>query len=236
MSTGTSIPRRTVRLAWAADVATIADIQARAFRDRLPGALSGAVATAELQAAWRAAVSRPPTARHRVLVAAESADPLSGLSGASDGPELIAGPELSVGGGAVVGFAATGPAGDPDAVPGADGEVLALHTALADEALLAALLTAAADTLEADGFGRAQLWVAADDDRLRRVADSAGWLPDGAHRRLAADPTDGAEQAGLELAQIRLHIGLAGDDAAADPPVTDLPVTGPPISDPPTPG
>lgn len=195
-----------MRLAWAADVAGVAALQLRALRDRIPAGLAADIEVADVEQAWRAAVTRPPTARHRLVVATEDSGVPVAAGADRPGPPVVAPADLgTTGSGHVVGFVATGPAEDPDAEPGIDGEVLVLHVAVPDEELLGALLAAGADTLEADGFTRAQVWVAADDDPLRRVADAAGWVPDGAHRRLASDAA-GADD--LELAQIRLHTGL----------------------------
>ena len=207
--------RRDVRLAWAADVPGIAVVQLAQLRASLPPALAGQLPAGEVEQAWRAAVTRPPTARHRVLVATVTAS--AGQPGTGG---VIASPDLGTSGsGRVVGVVATGPAEDPDATAGVDGEVLALHAEDGDPAVEAALLAAAADTLEADGYTRGQLWVRGDDDGLRAVADAAGWVPDGAHRRLAAEPDDAAgpdsrsdDDAGpsAELTQVRLHAGLGG--------------------------
>ena len=235
-----------MRLAWAADVAAVAALQLRALRDRLPTGLAADIDLADVELAWRTAVTRPPTARHRVVVATEDSVAVatedsvavatedsvavatedsvavatedsvavatedSGLppvAGAGrPGPPVVAPADLgTTGSGHVVGFVATGPAEDPDADPAIDGEVLALHAAVPDAELLAALLAAGADTLEADGFTRAQVWIAADDDPLRRVADAAGWAPDGAHRRLSVEQSRPEDP---ELAQVRLHTGL----------------------------
>jgi hypothetical protein len=186
---------RTVRLAWAADAPSVAAAQAADLRRVL--ALRGEAAElpgpGDLEPVWLRAITRPPTARHRVLVAVELD--------------------------AVVGFAATAPAEDPDSDVATDGEVVALHAvsrggsaagALAEAAitpLLAALTAAAADTLAADGFTRAQIWVASTDDVLRVVLAEAGWVPDGASRAVADDePTSGAPP----LNQVRLHVGLGG--------------------------
>lgn len=198
---------RTVRLAWAADAPGVAAAQAADLRRIL--ALRPEVADlpkpADLEPAWLRAITRPPTARHRVLVAVELD--------------------------AVVGFAATGPAEDPDSDVAADGELLALHAAprsrpgvgsAATEAavaeLLAALAAGAADTLAADGFTRAQIWVTTTDDVLRVVLTEAGWTPDGASRSALSDeaPSDktpasgyGVPEAGQPLHQVRLHVGLS---------------------------
>lgn len=201
------VPPRTVRLAWVADVDAIAAIQLEALRGTLPADLAGNLDAGDLAAAWRRAVSTPPSARHRVLVATE------GAGGGPDGggPAVIAAADLgTTSSGRVVGFTATAPAEDPDAEAGADGEVMALHTAGEDDELTGALLAAAADTLEADGFSRGQLWVCSTQDGLRRVAEGAGWVADGAHRRL-----DLPDATSSGLAQVRLHTGLTDDDAAA---------------------
>ena len=207
-------PQRTVRLAWAADVPAIAEIQLGALRATMPPEVAGELAVEDLATAWRAAVSRPPTARHRVLVATEGTGaPQEGAPGGS-GPAVIAAADLGTAGSAtVVGFTATGPAEDPDAVAGEDGEVIALHTARADDDLASALLAAAADTLEADGFTRGQLWVSSTDDALRRVADGAGWVPDGAYRQLDLGDVGTPADA---LSQVRLHTGLAGEEGHAE--------------------
>ena len=207
--TDRTAPRRTVRLAWAADVDAMAAIQLGALRGTLPADLAAHLDVDELAAAWRRAVSTPPSARHRVLVATEG----GGASEGGGGPAVIAPADLgTAGSGRVVGFTATAPAEDPDAVAGTDGEVMTLHAVGDDDELTAALLAAAADTLEADGFTRGQLWVGSTEDGLRRVAEGAGWVPDGAHRRL--DLPDAGASAGL--AQVRLHTGLTDDEGLTD--------------------
>lgn len=192
--------RRTVRVAWAADAPAVAAVQ-HADLGRALAATGVEVPTAaELEPVWLRAITRPPTARHRVFVAVEADR--------------------------VRGFVATGPAEDPDSDVAVDGDVPALHAVRdamradlpdtplggADE-LLGALVAAAADALAADGFSRAQLWVHTTDNLLRRVLDDAGWTPDGASRTLAdegdrADRADDAAQ-GAALKQVRLHVGLA---------------------------
>lgn len=203
--------RRTVRLAWAADVPGIAALQYAALVPRLSAEIAAQLSSDDLVRAWRAAVTRPPTARHRVLVASVGA-----ASGSTGGAQVIAPADLGTTGGRVVGFTATAPADDPDAEAGTDGEVVALHAVSADGELIGALLAAAADTLEADGFTRAQLWVATDEDLLRATAEQAGWTPDGAHRRL--ELADGASG---QLSQVRLHTGLTGRADDAEPPAAD---------------
>ena len=67
------------------------------------------------------------------------------------------------------------------------------------------LLNACADTLRADGFGRACCWVNADDDALHRFLTAAGWAADGATREI------GPEDESVRLKQVRLHTNLAAD-------------------------
>ncbi len=201
-------PPRTVRLAWAADAPAVAAVQHDDYRRALAGTGTDIPDAAQLESVWLRAITRPPTARHRVLVAVED--------------------------GAVRGFVATGPAEDPDSDIAVDGDVLALHAvrdamrpdlpdtpAGGGPELLAALAAAAADTLAADGFTRAQHWVPTTDDLLRRVLQDAGWTPDGAHRSLigddtgrptatGADPDDsgGRDPVAGALSEVRLHVGL----------------------------
>ncbi len=183
MSAGHNIADRSVRVAWADDALAIGAVQARAWRETyasvLPAELLAEVDAAGLAEHWRTAIIAPPTAKHRVLVALDR--------------------------NTVSGFAATAPSEDPDADP-VDGEIVAFHV---DPAAFGAghgsrLLSAAADTLRADGFARARMWVVASDDALRAFVQSAGWSPDGAHREL--DLTgDGTAR----LRQVRLHTDLS---------------------------
>jgi ribosomal protein S18 acetylase RimI-like enzyme len=173
---------RSVRIAWADDAPAIAAVQARAWRQSYAGLLPADVlADVDAEAfaqTWRQAIARPPSARHRVLVALER--------------------------NSVVGFAATAPSDDPDAEP-IDGEVVALHV---DPDATGAghgsrLVSAVADTLRADGFSHARVWVIAGDDALRGFLEPAGWGADGAHRKL--DLTgDGT----TTLRQIRMQTNL----------------------------
>lgn len=173
---------RSVRLAWALDAPAIGAVQARSWRrsyaDVLPDSALAAVDADGFAEAWRQAVTAPPSARHRVLVALERND--------------------------VVGFAATAPSEDPDARP-SDAEIVAFHV---DPDALGAghgsrLVAAAVDTLRADRFEHARIWLVAGDDAVRGFLEPAGWAADGAHREL--DLTgDGT----ATLRQIRLHTDL----------------------------
>jgi GNAT superfamily N-acetyltransferase len=174
---------RSVRVAWADDAPAIGAVQARAWRESyagvLPDELVAEVDAAAIAEHWRAAVTAPPTAKHRVLVALER--------------------------NTVVGFAATAPAADPDVAP-TDGEVVAFHVD-ADAQRLghgSRLLAAAVDTLRADGFTRALHWQVVGDDALRAFLESAGWAPDGAHRTL-----DLVGDGTATLRQVRLHTDMS---------------------------
>lgn len=173
-----------VRVAWADDAASIAAVQARAWQrqyaDLLPPEALAALDGEDLAATWHAALARPEDARNRVLVALER--------------------------NRVVGFAVTGPAGDPDCDPVADGEVVELDIDPEEQRLGhgSRLLQACIDTLAADRFTRAVTWVNSTDDAMRGFLTSAGWAPDTAHRELAMD-----EEATVTVRQVRLHTALA---------------------------
>ncbi|MGZ4597760.1 MAG: GNAT family N-acetyltransferase, partial [Actinomycetes bacterium] len=93
-----------VRLANVQDATGIAAVQAASWKAALSGTLPPAVLDqlqgAEAVEQWRRAVLDPPTPRHRLLVALAGSD--------------------------VVGFAAIGPAGDPDSDAATDAELLAV--------------------------------------------------------------------------------------------------------------
>jgi len=171
------------RVAWADDAAAIAAVQVRAWRasyaDLLPADLLAGMDADQMAAGWQQALTRPPDARNRVLVALER--------------------------NLVTGFALTGPASDPDCDPVADGEITDLtvdphkrHTGHGSR-----LMHAAVDTLKADRFTRATTWLAAQDDDTRRFLTSAGWAADGAHRTL-----DLTGDGSVQVKQVRLHTDL----------------------------
>jgi ribosomal protein S18 acetylase RimI-like enzyme len=180
-------------VAWADDAAGIAAVQVRAWRREyagvLPGQLLDELDAEQFTAAWAQSLNAPQDARNRVLVALERST--------------------------VRGFAVTRPATDPDADPVADGEVAELtvdpdHTRQGHGSRL---VHACADTLRADRFRTALVWLNADDDARRGFLTAAGWAPDGAHRELDLHG-DGT----VRVKQVRLHTDLAGpDDAAPDP-------------------
>ena len=173
---------QTVRLALPGEAGQIAALQRRGWTQTRPAGLAEAVlASVNLAAmtdAWRRAILAPPLAEFRVLVA--------------------------VGAGRLAGFAAIGPADDPDAVAGRDAAVgeFVVDPRAQRQGHGSRLLNAAVDTLRADGFSRATWWVRTTDDALRAFVLSSGWAADGAHREVSVE--GGAD--GVRL--VRLHTAL----------------------------
>ena len=186
---GTSAPRTpanrptpdSVRLAWPAEAAAIAELQRRSW-DALPAELGTAllrgITLAEMTEAWHLVLTRPQQATRRLLVAVEH--------------------------GQIAGFATTGEAQDPDRDPVRDGEIdqFVIDPPARHLGHGSRLLNACADTLRADGFDRAVWWVLASDDVLRAFLGVGGWAPDGAHREI------GSDEVSVRVKQIRLHTDL----------------------------
>jgi GNAT superfamily N-acetyltransferase len=171
-----------VRVAWADDADAIAEIQARAWASSYAGLVpaTGELDTADFAQLWREALAHPADARHRALVALER--------------------------NRVVGFAITTPATDPDCDQATDGELMEFTVDEAERGKGhgSRLLQAAVDTLLADRFTRAVVWLVADDDALRGFLTEAGWGADTAHRTLDLDGS-GTTQ----VRQVRLHTAIA---------------------------
>lgn len=169
------------------DAADIAAIQLRAWRELYGSALpaevrdelDGTEAAERFAGHWRESVERPPTSRHRLLVAVQPRD---------DGAEIA-------------GFASLGPAGDDDRWPRTDAELYEFHVAPAHarQGHGSRLLNAAADTLRDDSFTTAYIWVPDDDTVTSKFLESAGWRRDGAHREI---------DMGAPIAMSRLHTTL----------------------------
>lgn len=124
-------------------------------------ARAGSVDPVALAAAWREAITAPPTPRHRVMVATAGAD--------------------------LVGFVAFGPSTDGDAQV-ADAELVAL---LVDPAAQrrghgSRLLNAGVDVLREIGFEQVRVWVPEPDAPRLAFLTAAGFVPDGAARVLDA--------------------------------------------------
>jgi GNAT superfamily N-acetyltransferase len=173
-----------VRVAWADDAPGIAGVQVRAWKQEydglLPAELLDQMDAADFADAWHDSLNKPKDARNRVLVALER--------------------------NTIRGFAVTGPASDPDADPVADGEVveLTVEPGQTGHGHGSRLVQACADTLHADKFARAVIWLNSDDDARRGFLTEAGWAPDGAHRELDLHG-DGS----IRVKQVRLHTDLS---------------------------
>lgn len=168
-----------VRLALPAEAGALAQVQRRAWLadPSLAGVLD-ALSLDEMREAWWAAITRPPLAEFRVLVA---------LDPGSEGP-------------VVRGFAAIGPSEDEDADP-TDALVaeFVVDPERRGQGHGSRLLNAVADTLRADRFTRATWWLRSTDDAMRTFLTESGWAPDGAHRE------SGTEDGSVHIKEIRLH-------------------------------
>ena len=173
-----------VRVAWVDDAPAMAAVQVRAWREQYDGLLPADVLDSldadAIAAGWQQALTKPPDARNRVLVALER--------------------------NLVTGFAVTGPAADPDCDQVEDGEVadITVDPGKRHEGHGSRLVQACADTLRADRFTRAVTWLPAAADDLRTFLTEAGWAPDGAHRTL-----DLTGDGSVRVKQVRLHTSLA---------------------------
>jgi ribosomal protein S18 acetylase RimI-like enzyme len=180
-----------VRVAWADDAHGIAAVQVRAWRasyaDLLPADVLEALDVDEFAAMWRTSLTYPKDARNRVLVALER--------------------------NTVRGFAMTMPASDPDADPIADGEVseVTVDPGHTRQGHGSRLVQACADTLRADRFVRAVVWLNSTDDALRSFLTEAGWAPDGAYRELDLHGDDS-----VRVKQVRLHTDLTEEAPDSD--------------------
>ncbi len=158
---GPSSADASVRPAVPADAEAMGACQARSWRlayaDLLPDEALAALTGPGLAPFWQAAISAPPSPRHRVLVACS--------------------------GSTVVGFAALAPSGDGDA-DARHGELAALvvdpmHQRAGHGSRL---LAAAADTLRQNAFDAVRVWIPEPDTALAAFLVSAGLAPDGARR------------------------------------------------------
>lgn len=156
-------------------VAAWLDMYGETLPEQVLAELDGAEARAQFTEQWRAAVSNPPTSRHRLLVATDDR--------------------------VVVGFAAIGPAQDPDRWPGTDAEIYALHVdpAHTRQGHGSRLLNALVDHLVEDGFHAVYAWALEQDNPLRAFLEEAGWRADGARREL---------DMGVLVPMVRLHASI----------------------------
>jgi GNAT superfamily N-acetyltransferase len=185
--------------------------------------LTSEEAEARWRERWAEAITKPPTSRHRVLVAVAEpepgqaepgqaepgqaepgqAEPGQAEPGQAEPPEAAreesgpAGPPPRV----IAGFASAGPAGDPDRWPATDAELFELRIApgLTGKGHGSRLLNAVADTLAEDRFTRVSAWVLEADPALLSFLESTGWAADGARSEL---------DMGARVPILRLHASL----------------------------
>jgi GNAT superfamily N-acetyltransferase len=185
-----------VRPARAQDAQQIARIQLStwrtAYRRLLPRHVLAELDEEWMAQGWLAAITAPPSPRHRVLVAVEQA-------------------EQSY----LVGFAAIGPADEDALAP--EEKPLPEDVAAVTDLLVeprwgrrghgSRLLAACVDLWREDGFGTAVAWAYQEDPATIRFLTSAGWQPDGAARALDVED--------MLVPQVRLHASLAADGDAS---------------------
>lgn len=168
------------------EAAAIADLQYRAWQADFADSpdLLAELEPGTMAEIWHQAITRPPVAACRVLVAVDAEN-------------------------RVVGFASTIPCEDPDAEPGSDGAVgeFLIEKNQRNRGHGSRLLNACVDTLRADGFTRATWWIRSTDDDLRRFLTEAGWAPDGSHREI------GLADESVRIKQLRLHTDISGEPA-----------------------
>lgn len=172
-----------VRLALPREAQEIAALQARTWTEEFADHpdLLAKIAVEEISEVWHRAITKPPIAACRVLVAVSQ-----------DG---------------VVGFATTVPSDDPDATPATDGMIaeFLIGPDARGRGHGSRLLHACVDTLRADGFTLATCWVGSTDDAMRGFLTGAGWASDGSHREI------GLADGSVRLKQVRLHTDISGD-------------------------
>jgi len=179
-----------VRPARPEDAAEIARIQLAtwrtAYRRMFPPHVLAGLDEGYLERGWTEAITAPPSARHRVLVAVEQGES----------------------GNATVGFAAAGPADEQALAPEepALGDDVAAVTDLLVEPRWgrrghgSRLLAATVDLWREDGFKAAVAWAYDADAAMKKFLTSAGWEFDGAGRALDVDD--------MLVPQLRFHVTL----------------------------
>jgi GNAT superfamily N-acetyltransferase len=177
-----------VRPARPDEAAEIARVQAvawrTAYRSVLPAQVLDDWDEEAAGAAWRRAVTAPPTPGHGVLVALERD--------------------------VVVGFAAYGPAEvSPGEAASPDGPTTEVAPLLVEprwgrRGHGSRLLAAVVDLARATGTARLQVWLPESDSVSAAFFESAGWAPDGWARTLDTGATP--------LREVRWHTLLTEDD------------------------
>ncbi|HEY3732422.1 MAG TPA: GNAT family N-acetyltransferase [Streptosporangiaceae bacterium] len=189
MNASSPVGEGSVRDARASDAADLARIQvarwragyARLVPDEVLAELTSAAAEERWREHWASSLASPPSGRHRVLAA---------VAAAPEGTRRV------------TGFAAFGPATDPDRWPGTDAElyVLCVEPEHRGQGHGSRLLNGAAAALAEDGFGTVRTWVLAADSTAQAFLQSAGWAPDGTRSHL---------DMGTPVPMIRLHTAIS---------------------------
>lgn len=185
-----------VRAARGSDAADVARVQVECWRDGYAGVIPDDVlaeltsdeAAGRWRERWAEAIGKPPTSRHRVLVATATSTATGPAAGGR--PERV-----------IAGFASAGPASDEDRWPATDAELYELHVApgRTGQGHGSRLLQAVADTLAEDRFTRVSAWVLEADTAMRQFLETAGWAADGARSQL---------DMGVRVPIVRLHTAL----------------------------
>lgn len=194
MSQPAAVPP-SVRLALPAEAWQMADLQRRVWAtDELERRMLDEVSVDQVAELWHGAITRPPLAHFRVLVATE------GYGTAEQADERGGSKQRT----RVCAFTAIGPSDDPDA-DATDSLVteFCVDPLLRDQGHEDRLMNALVDTMRADGYQRATWWVRSTDDALRGWLAEAGWAPDGAHREI------GTEDGVLRVKQVRMHTDIS---------------------------
>ncbi len=178
-----------VRPARPGDAADIARIQLAtwrtAYRRLVPREILAELDEEFLRTRWAEAITAPPSAAHRVLVAVEQADAEH-----------------------TVGFMAIGPADESSLAP-EETEVPTGTGAVTDLLVEprwgrrghgSRLLAAAVAHWRDDGYTHALAWAFEGDPATRKFLGSAGWEADGATRAL--------DMADVLVPQVRLHVDI----------------------------
>jgi GNAT superfamily N-acetyltransferase len=158
-----------VRVARPSDAPAVGLVQAVLWREAyatvVPAEVLATFQPTTFTNAWRASLEQPPSAAYRLLVACA--------------------------GDQVVGFAAVGPSGDPDAGD-ADAELLVLgvHPEGRRAGHGSRLLNAAVDTARGAGFTTLRAWLLAGDDATRAFLGAGGIEADGAYRDRVVGPRE----------------------------------------------
>ncbi|MCY1145187.1 GNAT family N-acetyltransferase [Actinoplanes sp. Pm04-4] len=182
-----------VRPARPGDAPEIARIQLgtwrSAYRRMFPAHVLANLDEGYLARGWSEAIERPPTEKHRVLIAVEQSETAT----------------------QVVGFAAAGPADEQALAP--EEPALPATVAAVTDLLVeprwgrrghgSRLLSAAVAHWRDDGFTHAVAWAYEQDKVMQKFLASAGWEPDGAGRALDVDD--------MLVPQLRLHVALDGE-------------------------